>query len=50
MAAGAYGPALTLMDQVRDDPMVRETVLAIAGARRSREDLSLFASWLGLGR
>lgn len=36
--------------QTRHHPMVRETVLAIAGARRSREDLSLFASWLGLGR
>jgi hypothetical protein len=26
-----------------------ETVLAIAAARRAREDLGLFASWLGLG-
>jgi transcriptional regulator with XRE-family HTH domain len=35
--------------QTRHHPMVRETVLAIAAARRGREDLSLFASWLGLG-
>lgn len=34
--------------QTRHHPMVRETVLAIAAARRGREDLSLFASWLGL--
>jgi hypothetical protein len=36
--------------QTRHHPMVRETVLAIASARRSREDLSLFATWLGIGR
>jgi transcriptional regulator with XRE-family HTH domain len=36
--------------QTRHHPMVRETVLAIAAARRGREELSLFASWLGLGR
>ena len=36
--------------QTRHHPMVRETVLAIASARRTREDLSLFASWVGLGR
>jgi transcriptional regulator with XRE-family HTH domain len=35
--------------QTRHHPMVRETVLAIAAARRSREDLSMFASWLGIG-
>jgi transcriptional regulator with XRE-family HTH domain len=35
--------------QTRYHPMVRETVLSIASARRGREDLSLFASWLGLG-
>jgi hypothetical protein len=35
--------------QTRHHPMVRETVLAIAAARRGREELSLFASWLGLG-
>jgi hypothetical protein len=35
--------------QTRHHPMVRETVLAIASARRGREELSLFASWLGLG-
>jgi hypothetical protein len=34
--------------QTRHHPMVRETVLAIATARRGREELSLFASWLGL--
>jgi hypothetical protein len=28
--------------------MVRETVLSIAAARRGREELSLFASWLGV--
>jgi hypothetical protein len=28
--------------------MVRDTVLTIASARRTREDLSLYASWLGL--
>jgi len=36
--------------QTRHHPMVRETVLAIASARRAREDLSLFATWLGVGR
>lgn len=36
--------------QTRHHPMVRETVLAIASARRAHEDLSLFASWVGLGR
>jgi len=36
--------------QTRHHPMVRETVLAIATARRAREDLSVFASWLGLGQ
>jgi transcriptional regulator with XRE-family HTH domain len=35
--------------QTRHHPMVRETVLAIASARRGREELSLFASWLGVG-
>jgi transcriptional regulator with XRE-family HTH domain len=34
--------------QTRHHPMVRETVLAIAAARRGREELSLFASWLGV--
>jgi transcriptional regulator with XRE-family HTH domain len=34
--------------QTRLHPMVRETVLTIASARRGREELSLFASWLGL--
>jgi hypothetical protein len=34
--------------QTRHHPMVRETVLSIATARRGREELSLFASWLGL--
>jgi transcriptional regulator with XRE-family HTH domain len=34
--------------QTRHHPMVRETVLAIASARRGREELSLFASWLGI--
>lgn len=36
--------------QTRHHPSVRETVMAIAAARRTREDLSLFASWVGLGR
>jgi hypothetical protein len=36
--------------QVRHHPMVRETVLAIAATRRPSEDLSLFATWLGIGR
>jgi transcriptional regulator with XRE-family HTH domain len=36
--------------QVRHHPMVRETVLAIASARRAHEDLSLFATWLGVAR
>jgi transcriptional regulator with XRE-family HTH domain len=35
--------------QTRHHPMVRETVLSIASVRRGREELSLFASWLGLG-
>lgn len=35
--------------QTRHHPMVRETVLSIAAARRGRGELSLFASWLGLG-
>lgn len=35
--------------QTRHHPMVRETVLSIASARRGREGLDLFASWLGLG-
>lgn len=34
--------------QTRHHPMVRETVLTVAAARRGREELSLFASWLGL--
>ena len=34
--------------QTRHHPMVREVVLSIASARRGREELSLFASWLGL--
>jgi hypothetical protein len=36
--------------QTRHHPMVRETVLTIASATRGREELSLFAGWLGLGR
>jgi transcriptional regulator with XRE-family HTH domain len=36
--------------QTRHHPMVRETVMAIAAARRANEDLSLFATWLGVGR
>lgn len=36
--------------QTRHHPMVRGTVLSIASARRGREDLSQFASWLGLDR
>ncbi|MGO9294462.1 MAG: XRE family transcriptional regulator, partial [Streptosporangiaceae bacterium] len=36
--------------QTRHHPMVRETVLAIAAARQAREDLSMFATWLGVGR
>lgn len=35
--------------QTRHHPMVRETVLAIASASRGREELSRFATWLGLG-
>lgn len=35
--------------QTRHHPMVRDTVLSIAAARRGREELSLFASWLGVG-
>jgi len=35
--------------QTRHHPMVRETVLAIAAARRAREDPGPFAAWLGLG-
>jgi hypothetical protein len=34
--------------QTRHHPMVRETALTVAAARRGREELSLFASWLGL--
>lgn len=34
--------------QTRHHPMVRETVLSIASARRGREGLDLFASWLGI--
>lgn len=34
--------------QTRHHPMVRETVLSIASAPRGREELSIFASWLGL--
>jgi len=34
--------------QTRHHPMVRETVLSIASAGRGREELSLYASWLGL--
>lgn len=34
--------------QTRHHPMVRETVLSIASARRGREELSTFASWLGV--
>ena len=34
--------------QTRHHPMVRETVLAIASARRGRDELSQFASWLGI--
>jgi transcriptional regulator with XRE-family HTH domain len=34
--------------QTRHHPMVRETVLSIAAAHRGREELSLFASWLGI--
>ncbi len=36
--------------QTRHHPMVRETVMAIVAARRAHEDLSLFATWLGVGR
>jgi transcriptional regulator with XRE-family HTH domain len=36
--------------QTRHHPMVRGTVLSIASARRGREELSVFASWLGLDR
>lgn len=54
--AGDYTGALrylqearrTAPQQTRHHPMVRETVLTIASARRAREDLSLYASWLGL--
>lgn len=35
--------------QTRHHPMVRETVLSIASARRGREEPSVFASWLGVG-
>jgi Tfp pilus assembly protein PilF len=35
--------------QTRHHPMVRETVLTIASARRGREELSQFALWLGVG-
>lgn len=35
--------------QTRHHPMVRETVLTIAAARRGTDELSTFASWLGLG-
>lgn len=35
--------------QTRHHPMVRETVLTIASARRGREELSQFALWLGIG-
>lgn len=35
--------------QTRHHPMVRETVLTIASARRGRDELSRFASWLGIG-
>jgi transcriptional regulator with XRE-family HTH domain len=34
--------------QTRHHPMVRETVLSIASARRGRDELSAFASWLGM--
>ena len=34
--------------QTRHRPMVRETVLAVAAARRGREELSLIATWLSL--
>lgn len=34
--------------QTRLHPMARETVLSIAAARRGREELSLFASWMGV--
>jgi transcriptional regulator with XRE-family HTH domain len=34
--------------QTRYHPMVRETVLALANARRGTEDLARFASWLGI--
>jgi transcriptional regulator with XRE-family HTH domain len=54
--AGDEGAALRSLQQARRiapqqtrlHPMVRETVLSIASARRGREELSLFASWLGL--
>ena len=54
--AGDEGAALRSLQEARKiapqqtrlHPMVRETVLSIASARRGREDLSLFASWLGL--
>lgn len=34
--------------QTRNHPMVREAVTAIASARRTSDDLSLFATWLGV--
>jgi transcriptional regulator with XRE-family HTH domain len=34
--------------QTRHHPMVRETVFAIASARRGRDELSVFAAWLGI--
>lgn len=34
--------------QIRNHPMVRETVLAIAAAGRGTEELTRFADWLGL--
>lgn len=56
MMAGDYAGSLRCLQQARQiapqqtrhHPMVRETTLALAAARRGREDLSLFASWLGL--
>ena len=38
----------TAPQQTRYHPMVRETVVALANARRSTEDLARFASWLGI--
>ncbi len=54
--AGDYAGGLRCLQQARQiapqqtrhHPMVRETVFAIASARRGRDELSVFASWLGI--